>query len=166
MAIIKELLNTVPVNILIDQNIVLHWHCRKSHNLSAIAITCTDFSQSIHCQFFILVHVQFVTKIVSMVRIGIGLPSSVGISLDLVQRRDNWKKKLFQCACHQLLYHNWPYILSQFFYPMWVQPWVKHIKNLIWYISTVFEMDTFGRHLQVANLKSVHPIESWLVKRE
>ena len=28
---------------------------------------------------------QFVTKIVSMVRIGIGLPGSVGISLDLVQ---------------------------------------------------------------------------------
>ena len=89
IAIFKELLNTVPVNILIDQNIVLHWHCCKSHNLSAIAITCTDFSQSIHCQFFILVHVQFVTKIVSMVRIGIGLPGSVGISLDLVQRRDN-----------------------------------------------------------------------------
>ena len=87
MAIIKELLNTVPVNILIDQNIALHWHCCKSHNLSTIAITCTDFSQSIHCQFFILVHVQFVTKIVSMVRIGIGLPGSVGISLDLVQRR-------------------------------------------------------------------------------
>ena len=74
--------------------------------------------------------------------------------------------KLFQCAYHQLLNHNWPYILSPFFYPMWVQPWVKHIKNLIWYISTVFEVDTFRRHLQVANLKSVHPIESWLVKRE
>ena len=81
IAIFKVLLNTVPVNILIDKNIVLHWHCCKSHNLSTTAIICTDFSQSIHCQFFILVHVQFVTKIVNMVRIRIGLPGSVGIFL-------------------------------------------------------------------------------------
>ena len=72
---------------------------------------------------------------------------------------ERWLTKLFQCACHQLLYHNWLYIFSPFFYPMWVQPWVKHIKNLIWYISTFFEMDTFRKHLHVAVLKSVHPIK-------
>ena len=138
--------------------IVLHWHCWKSHSLSAIAITCTDFSQSIYCQFFISVHVQFETEMVSILRKGIGLPGSVGISLDLVQRRDNWQSSS-NALVTSCLYHNWLYIFSPFFYPMWVQPWVKHIKNLIWYISTFFEMDTFRKHLHVAVLKSVHPIK-------
>ena len=55
------------------------------------------------------------------------------------QRRDNKLTKLFQCACQQLLYHNWPYILSPFFYLMWVQPWVKHIKNLMIYFNCLWD---------------------------
>ena len=150
MAIIKELLNTVPVNILIDQNIVLHWHCCKSHNLSTIAITCTDFSQSIHGPCTICDQNSQHGKDRNWFAWQCWYFSGLGTE-------EIRLTKLFQCTCHQLLYHNWPYILSPFFYPMWVQPWVKHIKNLMWYILTVFEMDTFRRHLQVANLKSVLP---------
>ena len=39
--------------------------------------------------------------------------------------------KLFRHACHQLIYHNWPYILSPFFDPMWVQPWIIIHQTLI-----------------------------------
>ena len=54
------------------------------------------------------------------------------------QRRDNWQS--FSNALVTSCYTTTGHIrLSPFFYPMWVQPWVKHIKNLMIYFNCLWD---------------------------
>lgn len=57
----------LPVNLLIYDQVVFHWHGGVADNFGGETINRKDMGHPKHCQFFILVYMQFVTHVLCTV---------------------------------------------------------------------------------------------------
>lgn len=67
----------IPVDIFINHEVVLYWHCCMCHYLARIAIYGNHMRHSKHCQFFILIQVDLVPHIGSTVWDWIEVPQAL-----------------------------------------------------------------------------------------
>ena len=65
-----------PEKVCVDFHIVFNWHCYESNNFTTISVSRTDVCYIIHDQFFVLIQVNFVSKIFSRIWEGIDKGSS------------------------------------------------------------------------------------------
>ena len=65
----------IPVKMSVYFNIVFYWHWYKPHYFATVSVHCTYMSDTIHDQFFILINVEFVTKIICMIWNWVHFPS-------------------------------------------------------------------------------------------
>ena len=61
----------LPIHFIINYYIIFNWACCVSNNKSWMSVDCDDMCHTIHNQFFILVVVDFMSKIICSYGIGL-----------------------------------------------------------------------------------------------
>ena len=82
----------LPVNFLIDCNVVLYRHNRESGDICTVSINGNYFRHAISCQFFILIQVDLMSEILSEVRDWIEQSCGAHLSLAVVVTRNPLKR--------------------------------------------------------------------------